>query len=303
MLTNLSILIFSVLFSYLLFLWITIKKREDRHSDRNVKDVKLFYNQTTDKFLAVYGEIIQAFRTNDVEKYLHYTLKNMRAVDGMKLLDAGCGIAGPASYFAKKLPNSSIDACSVSEVQIEKAMKQVKDLNLENQISARVGDYHLLNEIYPLESYDRVYFLESYGHSNDKRKLLHGVWDVLKPGGMVYIKDLFQREVENDWEQYYIDKICEDINEAYKYHIGSLYETLSILRKKGYIIHYIKIPEVAEEDFEHLSISNDFQNLFNIGKIDSWEDYVFPIDFFEILAEKPKFSNEIERHLYFMNKS
>ena len=66
MLTNLSILIFSVLFSYLLFLWITIKKREDRHSDRNVKDVKLFYNQTTDKFLAVYGEIIQAFRTNDV---------------------------------------------------------------------------------------------------------------------------------------------------------------------------------------------------------------------------------------------
>ena len=54
--------------------------------------------------------------------------------------------------------------------------------------------------------------------------------------------------------------------------------------------------------FEHLTISNEFQNLFNIGKIESWDNYVFPIDFYEILAEKPAFDPREQMHLYHMNK-
>ena len=104
-----------------------------------------------------------------------------------------------------------------------------------------------------------------------------------------------------DYVKGIIDKICSDIDKAYEYNIGTLYETLSILRKKGFIIRFIKTPEVPLVDFEHLSISNEFQNLFNIGKIDSWDNYVFPIDFFEILAEKPPVITDEDKHLYFMN--
>lgn len=302
MIVGLGILGVAILLTILLVLVVKNSGTSKQNESSTVQDVKEFYNSTTDKFLEVYGEIIQAFRTKDVDKYLTYTAENLKIDKGMQLLDAGCGVGGPAVFFAKNYPEISIQACSISEVQIQKAQEKIAQANLQDRVFAKCCDYHKIDEEYALESFDRVYFLESFGHSPDKKTLLHAAWNVLKPGGQVYVKDLFQREVSNEWEQHYIDKICEDINQAYKYHIGSLYETLSILRKKGFIIKFIKTPEVVLDEFEHLSISNEFQNLFDIGKIDSWDDYVFPIDFFEILAEKPIVPNEEERHLYFLNK-
>src|SRR6187402_2801044 len=64
--------------------------------DDHTSDVAAFYNQNTDKFLEVYGEVIQAFRTKDVSIYLDYTIENAELKDGQKILDAGCGVGGPA---------------------------------------------------------------------------------------------------------------------------------------------------------------------------------------------------------------
>ena len=77
---------------------------------------------------------------------------------------------------------------------------------------------------------------------------------------------------------------------------------VSALRKRGFLIEFVRPPQVERDKFEHLTISNDFQNLFDIGKIDSWDDYVFPIDFYEILAEKPAFDSHEQMYLYFMNR-
>ncbi len=280
--------------------WFFVHTKSSNHS--NPADVGEFYNQTTDKFLAVYGEIIQAFRTNDVSKYLDYTAQSARLREGQTLLDAGCGVCGPAVHFAHKFKKNQIEACTISEVQVQKAKSKIEDENCTEKISVQVADYHKLPEYYPKDHFDRVYFLESFGHSHDKKKLLTAVWEVLKPGGMVYIKDLFRRISDDEWEQLHIDQICNQINKAYHYHIADLNEVLDIIRSKGYILHFVKIPEVEVSEFEHLTISNDFQNLFNIGKINSWADYVFPIDFYEILAEKPPFNTDDKKHLYFMNR-
>ena len=119
---------------------------------------------------------------------------------------------------------------------------------------------------------------------------------------MLYIKDLFKRESADEWEQVFIDKISEDINKAYQYSIADLHAVITKLRTKGFILHFLKVPEVDQLEFEHLTISNDFQNLFGVGKIESWDHYIFPIDFYEILAEKPKFDLKQQMHLYFMNR-
>jgi cyclopropane fatty-acyl-phospholipid synthase-like methyltransferase len=277
-----------------------LKKQQNTPS--NSHKVQAFYNETTDKFLEVYGEIIQAFRTNNVEHYLDYTYQSAQLDKATKVIDAGCGVCGPAVYFAKKNIALKIDACTVSDVQVEKAKAKITDNNLNNQINVHLADYHFLENIFEKETYDCVYFLESFGHSSDKNKVIDAVWEVLKPGGKIYIKDLFRRESEDEWEQLRIDQICDDINKAYEYHIADLNKVLSKLRAKGFVLKFVKTPEVETSEFENLTISNDFQNLFNIGKIDSWADYIFPIDFYEILAEKPKQSNLEDMHLYFMNK-
>lgn len=276
-----------------------INNEEKKSTPTNVGE---FYNTQTDNFLKVYGEIIQAFRTNNVEDYLNYTASNARIAPGMKLIDAGCGVCGPAIHFAKSVSNLHIEACTISSVQAQMSKDRIQANGLNDRIHVREADYHSLIELYPNTEFDRVYFLESFGHSDNKTKLIHAVWDVLKPGGMLYIKDLFRRESDNEWEQLKINQICEQINKAYCYHIADLTEIISILRRKGYILHFIKVPEIERSVFENLTISNDFQNLFNIGKIDSWDEYVFPIDFYEILAEKPVQHSMEDIHLYFMNK-
>ncbi len=301
------ILVAIILFQFGIVGWLLMSKKAEgvkahAHSKNTPESVSKFYNETTDKFLAVYGEIIQAFRTNNVEDYLDYTIQSMQLKPGMKAIDAGCGVCGPACHFAARVDGLNIDAVTVSQVQAEKSKEKTVERNLLSNVNVQVGDYHKLHEFFEKEGYDRVYFLESFGHSNDKRKAINAAYEVLKPGGKIYIKDLFLRESENEWEQQRINAIAEQINEAYEYQIADLHEVVSALRQKGFLIEFIRPPQVERDKFEHLTISNDFQNLFNIGKIESWDDYVFPIDFYEILAEKPVFNTAQDLHLYFMNK-
>ena len=271
-------------------------------STNTPQSVANFYNQTTDKFLAVYGEVIQAFRTNNVEDYLDYTAQSMQLSSGMKIIDAGCGVCGPACHFANQIHDLHIEAITVSSVQCEKSKANIEGRNLHNQVHVQIADYHRLNEVFAKNAFDRVYFLESFGHSNSKEQLIKACYDVLKPGGKLYIKDLFLRESNSDWEQQRINEIAEQINVAYEYQIADLHEVLSTIRKSGFLIEFIRPPQVDRDKFEHLTISNEFQNLFNIGKIESWDNYVFPIDFFEILVQKPEFDAAENAHLYFMNR-
>ncbi len=268
----------------------------------NAEAVGAFYNKTTDQFLEVYGEIIQAFRTNNVEDYLDYTIESAQLGEHQLVLDAGCGVCGPSLYFAKKFKSISIDACTISEVQHEKALENVKKAELDKRVRPHRLDYHTIDENFVHDSYDRVIFLESFGHSNNKPRLIDAAFNILKPGGKLYIKDLFRRVSDEEWMQLKIDKICDDIDRAYCYNIGDLNAVLAKIRSKGFLLEMVKIPQVEQSKFEHLTISNDFQNLFNIGKIDSWDEYVFPIDFYEIIATKPVQLTSDEIHLYFMNR-
>jgi hypothetical protein len=77
---------------------------------------------------------------------------------------------------------------------------------------------------------------------------------------------------------------------------------MQTIRRLNFLLLSVKTPEVKTEEFEHLTISNDFQNLFDIAKIVSWENYVFPIDFYEIKVMKPPFDVNKEKHLYFLNR-
>jgi ubiquinone/menaquinone biosynthesis C-methylase UbiE len=251
--------------------------------------------------MKVYGDIIQAYRTRNVEDYLDYTIKSAGIEDGMIILDAGCGIGGPATYFASK-KNIQVEGCTISDKQAEMAQAKIAEKGQQDKVRIIRADYHDIDTLYPADHFDRVVFLESFGHSPDKKKLIEAAWKVLKPGGYLYIKDLFEREAGGDDDMRRIKEICLEINQGYQYAIADLHDVLSHIRKKGYIFNFVKTPEVDISLFEHLTISNDFQNLFNVSKIDSWENYVFPIDFFEIKCQKPPFMINTDKHLYHMNR-
>jgi ubiquinone/menaquinone biosynthesis C-methylase UbiE len=263
--------------------------------------VEAFYNTNTDKFIEVYGEVIQAFRTKDVKDYLDYTIQNAELKEGQRILDAGCGIGGPAGYFASVL-DVDIKGVTISEYQVARSKEVLAAKDLKGTVEIVHGDYHKIDELFGENEFDRVLFLESFGHSDDQRKLIEKAYDVLKPGGILYIKDLFKREHPNAEDGVRIDRIIAEIDRAYSYHVADLTEVLKTIRRLNFILLFVKTPEIKTGEFEHLTISNDFQNLFDIAKIISWEDYVFPIDFYEIKVMKPPFDINKEKHLYFLNR-
>lgn len=266
------------------------------HTSREVGD---FYNAQTDNFLKVYGEVIQAFRTTDVTKLLDYQIETIGFEEGQRVLDAGCGVCGPARYFAKNA-GVQVEAITISEDQVEKARKYISDEGLEGKVNVTHGDYHQLEQYFESDSFDVVYFLESFGHATNHEQVLNSAWGMLKPGGKLYIKDLFIKEAAIQSLSDDIQREVKNINDAYRYNIADLYEVLKFVRKKGYILSSVKTIDLPLEDFENLTISNDFQELTGINKIENLQEYVFPVDFFEITCIKPWNALEYGNSRYFL---
>lgn len=265
----------------------------------NAQEVGAFYDATTPAFIQVYGEVIQAFRTRDLAHLLNYQAGMMQLKPGMRILDAGCGVCGPAIHFARDF-GVHVDAVTASAVQVAEAQQRIQAAGLGERLTVRQGDYHHLPAILPPGQYDAVYFLESFGHSPDKAAAIRSAWAMLKPGGLLYIKDLFIKVPVHPAHAPEIARNVQRINDAYRYHVGDLAQVLQAIRQQGYILTALKTIDIPLEDFENLTISNDFQELTGIHRIDDLKAYLFPVDFFELICLKPWHSTESGNSRYFL---
>ncbi len=266
--------------------------------DDHAQKVGEFYDRHHLDFMEVYGDLIQAFRTTDIKKILDYEFESIGLEDGMTVLDAGCGVCRPAIHFSQKA-NLHIKAISISKSQIEHASSLIASSSA-NQIELFNEDYHQIDKVFHSGTFDRVYFLESFGHSTQKKRLLQSVWNVLKSGGSVYIKDLFARKTGNKADQKVIYEEINKINNQYHYQVAELSEILDTAREIGFVIEFAKTIDIQLEDFENLTISNKFQELTGIYKIESFENYIFPVDFIELKLYKPAFNIEEGKDRYFL---
>ena len=283
----------------------TPSTRTDRQSitgtydDTHARGVGHFYDTHHYDFLNVYGEVIQAFRTKNIADLLNYQISSIGFRPGQRVLDAGCGIGTPAIYFATHA-GVHVDAITISKMQHEAACAKVTIANLADKVRVVLGDYHNLQTCFEPSAYDVVYFLESFGHSSAKRRLLESCWEVLKPGGILYIKDLFKRIPLKPEHKPKIDQEISSINKAYHYEVADLNSVLDDLRGRGFILASLKTIDLDLEQFEDLAISNKFQELTGLARIENWDEYVFPVDFFELKCVKPEFSLEERIDRYFL---
>ncbi|MEM7105959.1 MAG: class I SAM-dependent methyltransferase [Bacteroidota bacterium] len=302
--------ILSVLFNLGLIALLLLENPKRKNKDRKIdvwkasapaqpEEVAKFYNQYNDAFLEVYGEVIQAYRTTDISKLLDYQIESIGFRQGQHVLDAGCGICGPAAYFAKKC-GVKVDAITISTEQVEKANAYLAKEETGQLVNVIHGDYHRLPEIVEKDHYDIVYFLESFGHSYNHAKSIKAAWDVLKPGGTLYIKDLFRKIAAFDELQPRLDAEIKKINKAYRYNIADLYTVLHTIRQLGFVIMSLKTIDLKLDEFENLTISNKFQELTGIGKIENWEAYIFPIEFYELKCYKPVYDLSKGMDKYFL---
>jgi tocopherol O-methyltransferase len=106
-----------------------------------------------------------------------------------RVLDAGCGIGGPALFLAHNI-GCHVTGISLSQKQIERAKKISKTNSLDNLLEFEVKDY--LNTGYPSNLFDVVWALESMGATPLKAAFLEEAYRVMKPGGILIIADYFK---------------------------------------------------------------------------------------------------------------
>ena len=204
---------------------------------------------------------------------------------GNHVLDAGCGIGGPAMAIARAVPNVVIDGVTISEVQSKLARELVAEAGLHDRVRVHVADFHHLP--FADASFDVVLYLEVTGYSPDRDALFSEAARVLRPGGTVYIKELFRRE----------DPLTEpqrlsvaSFDELWACRIPSLSETERALGAARFVdIRAREYPFVSMEHFFESMVTRDDGgirlNAFGQGFLRILPD--FPAFFGETKARRP----------------
>ena len=241
-----------------------------------------YYDEWMEKYQQTYGDVIQAYRPSDVGKLLDYLINSIGITDGEKVLDAGCGVGGPAIHFAQK-KDIEVDGLTISAEQQRTAVGKVKESGLENNIQIIQGDYHHLSDYFEPATFDKVLFLESLGHAENPKAVVEEANKVLKPNGIIYIKDFFFKTLKDEQVQQEVDRVIQSMNENYCYNVLDLPELIYNLRNVGFQIDFIK-----RFDFESdVSVRATFETAFGIDHYENGNEFV-PAEWLEIKCLKPE---------------
>src|SRR5258706_6001529 len=87
-------------------------------------DIKQYYEEWTPRYIESFGEVFQGRSAQNLDQLMDYYIQSAGIKPGMKLVDAGCGICGPAIMLAKKT-DVQIDAVTISEEQAKIARTKI----------------------------------------------------------------------------------------------------------------------------------------------------------------------------------
>ena len=217
-----------------------IRDARDPTRTHTVDDVRRYYEEKTSAYMEGFGDVFQGSRPASTSDLLNLIIKSADLYDGMNILDAGCGVCGPAIFFAKN-KKITIEAMTISPIQVREAQTRVRAQRMENQITVREGDFHHLASIYPATSFDRILFLETICHAQDYKQVLEQAWKVLKPGGFLYIKDFYCQDFRS--KPHLIQDQIEDLkalNRVYTLAMPSLPSLIDLLMLIGFKLKFVR---------------------------------------------------------------
>lgn len=225
------------------------------------ENIGQYYDTWHERYLKYYGDTIQAHRPVNVYELHQYVLKNSGLADNMQVLDAGCGVCGPAIFFASAL-NISIDAITISSEQCKESTKNINKANLKDRINIVQGDFHCLEKYFEKGIYDRVIFLESLGHSNKQSAVLTAAFNMLSPCGAIYIKDYFLKPLSENPNVKKLQLLgLENMQKQYFYFPSDIDATIGFLEELGLKKVFVKIPDFI---LSNENVVNAFEKEYGI---------------------------------------
>lgn len=124
----------------------------------------------------------EAFHAS-LARHEHYLSAQMGLKPGMRVLDVGCGVGGPAREIAR-FADVHIVGINNNDFQIQRARKYTARAGLTGQVVYEKGDFMKLAEQFGENSFDAVYAIEATVHAPSWEGVYEEIRRVLKPGGV-----------------------------------------------------------------------------------------------------------------------
>ncbi|KAJ6445356.1 sterol 24-C-methyltransferase [Purpureocillium lavendulum] len=175
-----------------------------------------YYNLATDLYEYAWGESFHFCRFafgepfgQAIARHEHYLAGQMGIKSGMKVLDVGCGVGGPAREMVK-FTGCHVTGLNLNEYQIQRARNYATREGLEHKLDFVQSDF--MNMPFPDNSFDAVYVIEATCHAPSLQGVYSEIFRVLKPGGVFGVyewlmtdaydnDDLEHRQIRLDIEQ------------------------------------------------------------------------------------------------------
>lgn len=239
------------------------------------------YNRDSPIYKKTTGDFIQGYSAVDMQAYIHY-LKNLILPEKGKVLDSGCGLGGVSIALAKVSDNISFHGITISAVQKKIADENIRAAGLGKRILITTGDYHQLTNYFEPNFFDSAIFSDTLGHSPDPAKVLQEVYQVLRPGGKIYIRDIYIRPYKSDEEKNKGQTIIDMVNKNYAYHLITVDTLICKLQQEGFNLINVQPPPYPA----------DYENMVKYEKALGLDTYLYiptfrATDWFEIVGQKP----------------
>ncbi|KAH8648457.1 S-adenosyl-L-methionine-dependent methyltransferase [Xylariales sp. PMI_506] len=175
------------------------KKRTDEYATLT----RHYYNLATDLYEYGWGQSFHFCRYSvgetfyqAIARHEHYLAHQIGIKEGMKVLDVGCGVGGPAREIAK-FTGCHVTGLNNNDYQIQRATHYAKKEGLSNQLAFVKGDFMQMD--FPDNSFDAVYAIEATVHAPELSGVYSEIFRVLKPGGIFGVYEwLMTDDYDND---------------------------------------------------------------------------------------------------------
>jgi cyclopropane fatty-acyl-phospholipid synthase-like methyltransferase len=259
--------------------------QDEKKAVYSTETVKQYYEDWTQRYIESFGDTFQSRRMDDMGKLMDYYIDSIKLKPGMRIVDAGSGICGPAIMLAQRI-DITIDAVTLSAEQAKIAKQKVAEAGLSNKITVHTGDFHNLDSMFEKDSYDGVIFMESFVHSDNTQRAVDAAVRIVKPQtGFVYIKDLYHGTARNEEDAKNIQTVVDNASKYIAMNIKKLHEVVAAFEKNPVTFNYIK--ELGFE--QEIEIANAFiaRNAIPLNENTNAEVFFLKfLDYYELKVTK-----------------
>ncbi|CAH1265916.1 Hypp3259 [Branchiostoma lanceolatum] len=146
--------------------------------------------------------------------------------EGDKVLDVGSGIGGPSRFLARAT-KCHVTACELLPENHDVGVDLTNRSGMDNGVTHMCGD--ILTADLGEESFNSIISIQVFLHVNDKAALFKRCFDLLKPGGAMYIEDFYRTKDINREEREVLTEFLNSTDD-----MATMKETKGLLEDAGF---------------------------------------------------------------------